>query len=286
VAAQERLFLIFQNAATKKNKKEVKRNECKMEEIFKKLNRFFYGNWQLAVLDLKRGRWIKEADIANLPYLKAENANGRHILMQPLKKLQYYYLMVDDVDWLLIKAQHKLEDGSWKPGRMVIETSPANFQVWIHCDRALCLDEKRYWLKKLRNDPGADPNNRWGRCPGFRNRKKKHGDGYGRYPLCKLFWVDWMGLAKIPKTLSHQPRGGVCQNSNLSRVDYLRDDESSTDFAYALALIRKGFRDDEIAQRLIKERSNWQNHAGHKRKQQYLNRTINSARSFIDGKNN
>jgi len=58
---------------------------------------------------------------------------------------------------------------------MVVETSSGNYQVWIHSDRPLSLDEKRYWLKRLHNDPGADRNNRWGRYPGFRNRKKSTG---------------------------------------------------------------------------------------------------------------
>ena len=75
----------------------------------------------------------------------------------------------------------------------------------------------------------------------------------------------------------------VCQNSNLSRIDYLSNDESVTDFSYALALMRKGFSDNEIADRLMKERNDWRNHTGSKRQQQYLNRTISQARSIING---
>jgi len=88
---------------------------------------------------------------------------------------------------------------------MVVETSPYNYQVWILSNRFLSIAEKRYWLKKLCNDPGAGPNNRWGRCPGFRNRKQKHKDSKGGYPLAKLIWVDWKNKALIPQVKSCCP---------------------------------------------------------------------------------
>jgi hypothetical protein len=142
-----------------------------MEKIFKKLNRFFYGKWNIAVLDLERGRWINEASSRNIAYFKAENANGRHILMKPFKEKECFYLLIDDLDRSIILKHHH-ENGSWKAGRMVIETSPGNFQVWIHSANALSINDKKYWLQKLCSDPGAHPNGRWGRCPGFRNRKE------------------------------------------------------------------------------------------------------------------
>jgi len=40
-----------------------------MERIFHKINRYFYGKWHIAVLDLERGRWINEPDIRYIPYL-------------------------------------------------------------------------------------------------------------------------------------------------------------------------------------------------------------------------
>ncbi len=253
-----------------------------MDRIFKKLNRYFYGKWRLAVLDLKAGRWIKEPDISNIPYLKAQNAGGRHILLQPAPYMQCYYLLADDVTWDLILLQHRSPGGVWKPGRMIAETSPGNYQVWIHSARALPLEEKRYWLKKLRSDPGADPNNRWGRCPGFRNRKEKYRDAEGRYPLSKLIWVDWKELAQIPEPFSHLPRGGVCRNSNLSRSDYLRGDESVTDFSYAVALMRRGYSNDEVEACIRRERTNWKNHSGRRRMQQYLDRTVRKARCVVE----
>jgi len=141
-------------------------------------------------------------------------------------------------------------------------------------------------LKRLHSDPGADPNNRWGRCPGFRNRKQKHRSSSGQYPLAKLIWVDWKRKANIPETrliphgkkdLPHLPQGGVCHKDNLTRSHYDKGDESATDFAYALALCRRGYNKAEISQRIIVERQKWENHTGPKKMENYLKRTIAKA---------
>jgi hypothetical protein len=259
-----------------------------MITIFEKLNRYFLSNWRLAVLDLNKGRWLLEPKPALIPYLKAENANGMHILIQP--KDPSNYLLADDLSDSLLSAHHKHPNGSFKPGRMIIETSPHNFQVWIHSKNPISLDQKRLLLQKLKSDPGADPNNRFGRCPGFRNRKEKYQNPQGFFPLAKLIWIDWNHQTMIsdafytPQTprspsLSHEPLlGGVCQS--LSRNLYQKNNESETDFAYTLALIRKGFSDERIRSRILAERSNWNNHHGEKNQMQYLDRTIRRAREF------
>jgi hypothetical protein len=99
-----------------------------MKKIFNKLNQFFDGKWNIAVLDLERGRWVNEAISRNIDYFKAENANGRHILMKPFNETE-------------------------------------------------CLKSMFLWKEitgQDSSDPGAHPNGRWGRCPGFRNRKEIH----------------------------------------------------------------------------------------------------------------
>jgi len=251
-----------------------------MKQILTKIDRFFCKKWHLCVLDMGSGRWVVSPDTNNIPYLKAENANGRHILIQPQPKIQPYYLLVDDVDWDILARHHQIK-GKWKRGRMVVETSPENYQVWIHSERFISLEEKRFWLKKLLSDPGADPNNRWGRCPGFRNRKEKYEDSNGYFPLSKLLWIDWKHQAKIPNLFPHQPRGFVCHNKNISRSDYSRKDDSATDFAFALALFRRGFSEDNVKDQILQQRSNWNNHKGDRRINQYLDRTIQKAKLII-----
>lgn len=264
-----------------------------MEKIFYKIDRFFDSHYNLAVLDMNAGkRWIVKPKASHIAYLKAENRQGKHILIQPV--VQSCYLMADDITAQLLCHHHKFSNGTWKPGRMIVETSPDNYQVWIHASRHLDLDEKRYWLKKMKSDPGADPYNRWGRCPGFRNRKKKYFDASGGYPLARLIWIDWRRQANIPKiiipmaklkisTLSPLPLGGgVCHSFKIYRHQYNLDDESATDFAYAMALFRRGASENDVRNRLLEQRSDWKNHAGIKRKEAYLKRTIHRAKLLID----
>jgi hypothetical protein len=263
-----------------------------MIKILWKINQFFRHHCNLAVLDEKTGRWVISPQSKNIGYLKAENANGRHILVKPDSYIEPYYMLVDDLNIDQVTGHHQTFPNNYKPGRMIVETSPANYQVWIHSKRPLSLSEKRYWLKRLHSDPGAAPNNRWGRCPGFRNRKQKHKTDSGRYPLAKLIWIDWKNTADIPETilpsgskthLSHQPQGGVCHKNNITRSHYDKGNESATDFAYALALYRRGFSTDEISHRIIIERENWGNHLGSGKRNKYLHRTLKEAQRIIHG---
>jgi hypothetical protein len=264
-----------------------------MRRIFVKLADYFGSAWRLAVLDMDKGRWIVDPAPSRIGYLKTENANGRHILMQPVDESKY--LLADDLCWERICRQHRHADQTWKPGRMVVETSPQNYQIWIRSQRPLSLDEKRYWLKRMGSDPGADPNNRWGRCPGFRNRKDKHRSVQGKYPLARLIWIDWATEAQIPETtlnesvtgkpLSHQPqRGIVCCKKDIRRSDYERCGESETDFSYALALARRAYPESDIRNRILAERTNWHSHRGVRRTELYLDRTIRRAKTIIEKK--
>ena len=261
-----------------------------MKNILRKIGDYFGSAWRLAVLDMNKGRWIVDPAPSRIGYLKAQNANGRHILMQPLDDARY--LLADDLCWERICRQHRHACGIWKPGRMVVETSPHNYQVWIRSQRQLSLTEKRFWLKRLGSDPGADPNNRWGRCPGFRNRKDKHRGQWGQYPLARLIWIDWIKEAQIPNIIleepatnalfSHPPpRGIVSREGNVRRSAYDRGNESATDFAYALALARRGLGEDEIASRILSERTNWDNHRGARRIDLYLDRTVRRAKEIV-----
>lgn len=260
-----------------------------MQIVFQKLARYFRNLWILALLDPQRGLLTVVPAPGKIPYLQASNARGCHIFMKPLRLA--HYLLMDDIDWETVCLQHRLPDGKWKPARLVVETSPANFQVWIHSKRPLSTEEKRIWLKKCRSDPAAHPENRWGRCPGFRNTKEKHRSPTGRFPLARLIWIDWASQADIPvidintsapSSLSHPRRGPVCRPDVLSRNSFRRADDSATDFAYALSLARRGFSDDQIRARILSERTDWSNHKGQRRIDSYLDRTISRARRIVN----
>jgi len=197
-------------------------------------------------------------------------------------------MLADDLTWSIVESHHKTANGSWRPGRMVVETSPCNYQVWIRSSQHLTSYEKRYWLKKMCSDPGATPKNRWGRMPGFRNRKEKYRTVTGQYPLSRLIWVDWKRKALIPDV---KPSGKVnnsmitrtnnFKNTDICRSNFEKGNESVTDFSYALALARRGYDADQIKLKIIAERINWENHSGEKRQIAYLNRTVFKAIKII-----
>ena len=62
----------------------------------------------------------------------------------------------------------------------------------------------------------------------------------------------------------------------------LISDESATDFAYAMALFRRGATEDDVRSRLMEQRSDWKNHTGIKRKEAYLKKTIHRAKWLVE----
>lgn len=239
-------------------------------------------------MDCRKGLWPVSPD--HLPYLKAHNAKGHHILIQPIHHYESYFILADDLNPGHLKAHHQFPDGTWKPGRMIVLTSPENYQVWIHSDRVLSVNEKRFWLRRMNSDPGADPRHRWGRCPGFFNKKEKHRSFDGKYPLAKLIWVDWHHTAHIPHTPVNRMtqdtyHGNVFQHpinaKTIRRSDYGRHNESVTDFVYSLALARRGYSKQLIIARLLDERLEWSHYLGSSRLQQYLERTVSKAIEIV-----
>lgn len=201
------------------------------------------------------------------------------------------FLLLDDLSAHQLEGQK--ENDRYRPGRLIVETSPDNFQVWIKAHRKISNPEKRYWIKQVNADPACDPNLRWGRCPGFRNRKEKYKQPDGLFPLARLIWVDWRKVATVPgitlSMVSNQPTKPMIRPQPISRKtgpirreNYARDDASATDFAYALALLRRGVSRDEITQRLLGERVDWTHHQGERRQSAYIKRTINKAIEIIN----
>jgi hypothetical protein len=258
-----------------------------MERIFRKLDRYF-GAWKIGVLNPDRGLWSLSPAVNKLGYLKAMNTGGYHIFMKP--EVESRFLLLDDIPGN--RLLHQKESKRFKPGRLVVETSPGNFQVWIKASRCIGNPEKRYWIRYFHADTACDPNLRWGRCPGFRNCKPKYAEK-GRFPLSRLVWVDWRNVAQIPKvtlpkkTVDRQPikvkeiKQRLSGNS-IMRTDYDRGDESATDFAFALALLRRGTDPQVIADRLLQERKDWTHHKGQRRQAAYLQRTIRRAVEIIN----
>ena len=266
-----------------------------MQKVFSKVDRYFkryeFGVYREAKGDDDNGAvWAVKptADIEN--YLKAMNASGKHIFIRPTFEREPHYMMCDDHSKQELDTFHK-ENGKWKPGRLVVETSPGNYQVWVKSNRPLNNEEKSYWLKKMGSDPGASPKHRWGRAPGFRNKKDKYLTEDG-HPLAKLVWVDWKGSVEVPRvempTLEQkeisQPKKRLTAGKHHSlpvRADFERGDNNATDFAYALSLLRRGVDRNEVQDRILSERDNWDNHRSESARRDYFKRTLDKAEAMI-----
>lgn len=260
-----------------------------MRAILDKITKYF-GEWEFGILqqdpdDPNNSKcWTRPPTMENIPYLRAMNMRAMHIFLRPHFSVEDYFLLADDLNMQTLKTDHKIGD-QWKPGRFVVETSPGNYQVWIKNNQPLSLDEKKYWLKRLNSDPGASPLHRWGRSPGFSNRKTKYYQD-GKYPLSRLVWIDYKHTATIPaiqldlneKKIETRPPVSSNTTPSLSRSNYETNDDSRTDFRFCLALMRKGASDSQVRDALLLERGDWNRH----QREDYLNRTIRKARAIIN----
>ncbi|KPA17275.1 hypothetical protein MHK_002504 [Candidatus Magnetomorum sp. HK-1] len=82
---------------------------------------------------------------------------------------------------------------------------------------------------------------------------------------------------EVPRIRSNQKSTKI-----ICRSDYYHGDNSSADLSYAIALFRRGNSENEIINAIIRERSNWNNHKGKKRLEEYLIRTVRRAKEICE----
>ena len=109
--------------------------------------------------------------------------NGKQysIFFQPCPEIQPWIIMLDDLSREEMQ-KHKGE----VPGRLIIESSPGNWQIWIRFDKPMGDEERVELMKKYGPDAKAATAIRHGRMPGFSNRKDKHEEA--GYPFSKIEW--------------------------------------------------------------------------------------------------
>ncbi len=119
-----------------------------------------------------------------LRYLKYRNANGAHIYIRPTGESAY--TLLDDLNQTTLE---RLEAEGYAPAA-VIETSPGSFQAWLRHEQPLSKELGSIAAKTLAEQFGADRSaadwRRFGRAPGFTNRKPQHRNGLGFYPFARL----------------------------------------------------------------------------------------------------
>lgn len=119
-----------------------------------------------------------------LPYLKQRNANGAHIYLRPTGESAY--TLLDD---LTSATLPRLSAEGFAPAA-VVETSPGSFQVWLRHTQPLSKElgtlAAKLLAARFQGDTSAADWRRFGRAPGFTNRKLQHRDARGFFPFARL----------------------------------------------------------------------------------------------------
>jgi hypothetical protein len=128
-----------------------------------------------------------------LPFLKYRNANGAHIYIRPTGESPY--TLLDD---LIPATLNQLSAEGYSPAA-VVETSPGSFQAWLRHAQPLSKELGTLAAKTLADEFGADRGaadwRRFGRAPGFTNRKPQHLSIQGLYPFARLTTYDGQAFA-------------------------------------------------------------------------------------------
>ena len=226
-------------------------------------------------------------------WLRYENTrNEANIWIRPMPSKAHPWLLLDDLN---SELSHKI---SRKYASLLIETSSGNFQCRLLTDRPLDFKQRsrvQSELVKLLNlsggqaDRGSTAGDKWGRLPGFRNRKP------GRDCWTNLVMDTTMTAPKFDPTPFLFPQGGACALSASSpeqprspvhpETRSSATSESEAEFGWVLSRLRffqsKGFdlgreivRLQQLLERQAEER-------GKRNPRDYSRRTILAVRRML-----
>ena len=161
------------------------RTEATLRKLFAALPAPGYDLGILSERGMYRLEAVSHAGILRmLPYLKYRNANGAHIDIRPTGESAY--TLLDDLTTAILVL---LDTQGYQPAA-IVETSPGSFQAWLSHAQPLSKDLGTLAAKTLAEQFGADSSaadwRRFGRAPGFTNRKLQHRNTQGQYPFARL----------------------------------------------------------------------------------------------------
>lgn len=120
----------------------------------------------------------------SIPWLRAKNAEGGAIYVRPHG--EHPYSLIDDLN---AAAVQRLKAEGFAPA-IVVETSPGNFQAWLHhgetLDKKTSTAVARALAEKFGGDPGAADWRHFGRLAGLTNRKPGYQQADGLYPFVRV----------------------------------------------------------------------------------------------------
>ena len=234
-----------------------------------------------------------------LPYLKYRNANGAHIYIRPTGESAY--TLLDD---LTPATLARLAAEGYSPAA-VVETSPGSFQAWLRHAQPLSKELGTLAAKTLAEQFGADTSaadwRRFGRAPGFTNRKPQHRSAQGLYPFARL--VSHPGQP-FPAASSFRLQLDAIQRKAEQQRDAARISFASravrtpgsvtllrfrtspryagrpaaADMAFSIAACAQGWSESEIAAALAKDYLS--RDTSRTRQAAYIRRTLNKAQRW------
>ena len=138
--------------------------------------------------------WDKEAVLKSIAWLRYENLKGRNIYIRPAG--EHHLSLVDDLN---AAAVQRMKSEGFAPA-LVVETSPSNFQAWLHHGQKLDRSLSTAVAKSLANEFGGDLGSadwrHFGRLAGFTNRKDKYRQPDGHFPYVLLLEASGSPYAK------------------------------------------------------------------------------------------
>ena len=284
-----------------------------IEEILAQIEKVLKLYGSIRIYSLNREKGIRFAvrnvekqevftDIHQIPIKKLvqiSEKEGEELYFQPVEG-QQRGIFLDDFP---VSKADLLE---LPRGSLVVQTSPGKIQVHIPLPEPLPIDKADQLQKAMVNFYNADPGSKdlyhLRRLPGFRNKK------YVEKPQVKVLGYtgtkDWNTLidevnknqeriekeqeerwkqiqqkepTKAPDIALEAEYGSKIWHDRLQKAE---GDESRADISYAMHLLRKGFSDEEVQYILAEVSENLEfRKAGHV--QDYLNRTVEKAKQFL-----
>ena len=153
---------------------------------------------------------IKNWDTKLLGWFKYENANNfANIWIRPSPEKLHPWLLIDDVPLqLAMKISRKYQC-------IVVETSQLNCQIRLLANECLTKEQRKVIQVELvkllgvNADVGSTAGCKWGRLPGFRNRKPDR-DAWTNLISIPNTTLPKFDIAKYVNPISSTESGGVC----------------------------------------------------------------------------
>lgn len=236
-----------------------------------------------------------------LRYLMFRNAHGAHIYFRPSG--ERCFTLLDDLDQ---PGMSKLSAEGFEPCA-IVETSPGNFQAWLKHTHVLPKPLGTLAAQILADRYGADPSaadwRRFGRLPGFTNRKPKHRNSNGLFPFVRLHFHTGQQftnaarfenevvslyrareMERLKKRQSFRPWTGRAVNLCLPRFRAslrYQGRPAAADMAFSIAALASGWSDIQVADALSSEYLS--RNPSPSRRSDYVRRTIAKALLWSSG---